>query len=259
MKSDGGILNPRNFELQVPCTISFSKLREISEESFRKRSGDPGERKPSFDEGREKSRGYVDSRRGRNHVPLATPAKISRKTRKRKLLLWRRNFLENEIVRGGGGKLLDAKDPTRYEGDWMFNTSGNATLALGHSGKYCQTLASAFYPRKGQDAIGRRAGIDRDRQISTLLRYDLISIRRRPLTKPPFEILFSTSLSFPFYPSLSLSLYTIPAAELRANFRLKARKSSHQIVLECPGRLIRKKKQDSGSRSRKIATCVLDV
>lgn len=53
MKSDDGILNSRNFELQVPCTISFSKLREISKESFRKRSGDPGERKPSFGEGLE--------------------------------------------------------------------------------------------------------------------------------------------------------------------------------------------------------------
>lgn len=39
-----------------------------------------------------------------------------------------------------------------------------------------------------------RGGMDRDRQISTLPRYDLISARRRPLTKPSSEILFSPLL-----------------------------------------------------------------
>lgn len=124
MKPDAGILNPRNFE-QVLCTISFSKLREISEKSFRKRSGDPGERKPSS---------KVEKNLGDTWIPdeEETTSRWWRRRKfpesrksKRKLLLWQRNFLENEIMRGEEGKLLDAKDFARYGGDWMFNTSGN--------------------------------------------------------------------------------------------------------------------------------------
>lgn len=138
MKPDAGILDPRNFELQVFCTISFSKLREISEESFRKRSGDPEGRKPSS---------KVEKNLGDTWISEEeeiTLARIPRKLKEEeKALLWRRNFLENEIMRGGEGKLFDAKDLAWYGGDWMFNTSGNATLALGPSRKYCRVLVES--------------------------------------------------------------------------------------------------------------------
>lgn len=76
---------------------------------------------------------------------------------------------------------------------------------------------------------GERKGLDEDRQISSLLRYDLISARRRPLKTAlrnpllgPTYILIPWSLRRPFS-----TLYTIPAAELRrANLRLKVGSSS---------------------------------
>lgn len=148
----------------------------------------------------------------------------------------------------------------------MFNTSGTATLALGHSGKYCQTLASALSPRKG----ARCCWIDRDRQISTLLRYDLISARRRPLAKPPSESLFSPLSLLP----RPILLFRRPFTQfLRRNYvqtfvwKLAKFSSGRSRVPRsfntngfCLEWLIWRKRRDtdSGSRSRKIATCVLD-
>lgn len=72
-------------------------------------------------------------------------------------------------------------------------------------------------------SAGEKGGIDRDRQISSLLRYDLISARRRPLKIALRNPLPSRSFSVPLPPHCPVAIL---AAELRANLRLEVRLSS---------------------------------
>lgn len=81
--------------LNFKFLVQYLSRREISKESFRRK------RRWSRREKTVLQRRKISRIRG-------FPKRQKLKSRKRKLLLWRRNFLENEIVRGGEGKLLDA-------------------------------------------------------------------------------------------------------------------------------------------------------